>query len=195
MNTKKVDINNPEIAYAELIVKFGTDIAIRAFPYLGQTTLMGNIEALLAGSRVKPPWLFIPECVSPELKAYMDQALEDGRFAEAAGRELPFDIPEMEFDTFDGIRMCSEIRRLLQTPKARQAGVSGIAGELEQEAEGLGDLLIAGGYRNFRFRFGLQACENPPPALLEWTARELADLGVELDRLMETTKTEEGRRS
>jgi hypothetical protein len=175
-----------------LTVHFGVDTAVMTFPYLGQATFMGHIEALLAGSRAKPPRLFIPVCVSPEVKEYMDRALDEGRLAEAGLQGIPVDVPQVGFATTAGLRMCAEIRRLLATPKAETTGLRGIAAELEQEASALTDLLAGGGYRNLTFHLEFEECQNPPAPLLAWVAKDMAELWTDVDRLLAEIENEKG---
>jgi hypothetical protein len=162
-------------AYAEITVQFGSDTAIQTFPYLGQATFMGHIDALLAGGRAMTPRRFMAVCESPEVRAYMDAALEEGKLAEKSGKPFPFEISEMGFDTMDGLRMCGAIKGELAGPKAEISGLKPIALELAQELDDLIILLGGAADRDLQFNFKLQECENPPEKLKEWLAAESAD--------------------
>ncbi len=162
-------------AYAEITVQFGSDTALQSFPYLGQVTFMGHIEALLAGSRALTPRQFMPVCESPEVKEYMEGAVVAGELAEKSSKPFPFKVPEMGFDTMDGLRMCGAIKGALVGPKAENTGLKPIALELAQEIDDLIILLGEASDRNFKFNFKIQECENPPAKLKAWLAAENAD--------------------
>lgn len=168
-------MNDDSCAYAEITVQFGSDTALQTFPYLGQATLMGNIEALLTGSRALTPRRFMSVCESPEVKEFMDQALEAGELAEKSSKPFPFEVPEMGFDTMDGLRMCGAIKGALAGSTAEKAGLMAIALELAQEMDDLIILLAGGGDRDLQFNFKLKECENPPVKLREWLAAESID--------------------
>ena len=168
-------MNDDFEAYAEITVQFGADTALQTFPYLGQATFMGNIEALLAGSRALTPRRFMSDCESPEVKEFMEAALNAGELAGKSGKPFPFEVPETGFDTMDGLRMCGAIKGALAGPKVEKSGVKPIALELSQEMDDLIILLAGAGDRNLRFNFKIQECDNPPVKIKKWLAEESAD--------------------
>jgi hypothetical protein len=191
-NGNETGMNDDDTLYVELAVHFGRDTALTTFPYLGQTTFLGNMEALLSGGSAKPPRMFIPVCASPAVRDYMGQALEDGHLAEVASKRIPIDVEGVEFDTMDGLWMCGRIQQALSTPKATKAGVSAIIVELGRETESLITLLAAAGERHLRFHFNLQKCEHPPVALKDWVTADLAETGRWLGKIMDEIEKEKG---
>jgi hypothetical protein len=160
-------------AYAEITVHFGSDTALQTFPYLGQATFMGHIEALLAGSRALTPRRFMPVCESPVVKEYMDEALDAGKFAEISGKPFPFEIPEMQFEVMDGLRMCGAIKGALAGSRVEKAGLKEIAAALMKEMEDL--IILMAGAADRELKFCLRECEDPPALLVAWVANETAE--------------------
>lgn len=173
-----------EIEIIELAVSCEREIPELALPFLGQCTVMGNIEALLQGASVHALRMFIPACASSQVRRYMDCLLDDGSLADAATRPLPFTAAAQWFEPAEGRKTVRAIQAALKTQMAGRAGLAPIARELADEAGRLEDYLETAGIRGIRFQLQLAICANPPRALVSRVADEYADLGQWLGNMM-----------
>lgn len=184
---------NPDpFGYVEMSVQFGQDgvpldTARKAFPYLGTTTLLGGIEALLAGSGAQSPRRFIPVCTS------VSKALAEGRFADAFKEPSPVEEPEMLFDIAEGQRMCRSICKALRTVKADQTGLQGIASDLITEMNDLLILFAFADEQGLKFNFNLQTCEKPPAPLTAWMTGEMEDTRKVMAKLVQEVEQHCGK--
>jgi hypothetical protein len=172
------------ITLCSLVVAFEREMAPVRLPYLGQTSFMGHIEGLLTGYPVRSPRGFVSACVSPEVRAFFDWAVENGELAHATRDGLPFEVPQRWFDAEEGWKMAATIGHALATARVESGGLLAIAGELTREANELSAVLEEACRRNIRFNLELEECCDPPLKLREWVDADLAELAQDIIKVL-----------
>jgi hypothetical protein len=161
----------------QLVVRFERDWEPRHYPYLGQISLMGAADQLVAGYDCKRVVEFSPMFGSPAAQLALCEVLNGDGDAperlEALGSSTPAPFWCL---ASAGWRTFRSAQAALESGGGKAAGLLDIIGPLSQEVDELVDLMNAAVDADIRFQVDMDTCDDPPEQLVRFVQRDFEEI-------------------